>query len=305
MDWDKLRAFNAAAETGSFTNAGELLRLSQSAVSRQIFALEEGLRTSLFHRHARGLKLTDQGKLLHCAVREVMARLSMAETHLMEMRDQPRGPLKISADVAFGAFWLAPRLKEFHEQYPEIALTLRLDGGKADLVMGEADAAITLSVPRQTMLLQRRILSTRSYAYAAPDYLKRHGAPARLEELRDHRLVVQGDFDADWLLVCGTNGGRNRQPVAALDNIHGLYRAIWGGLGIGALPHFIAPETTGLVRVLPDFASPRIDGYFVYPEALRQSKRIAVFRDFLLRKLTEDRLHFDASERSVLPVEAA
>src|ERR1700761_3288533 len=120
MDWDKLRAFHAAAEAGSFTNAGAQLNLSQSAVSRQITALEDGLRIPLFHRHARGLKLTQHGELLQDAVREVMARLSLAQARLMDLRDEPSGPLRISCDAAFGAFWLAPRLAAFHEAYPEI-----------------------------------------------------------------------------------------------------------------------------------------------------------------------------------------
>ena len=111
MDWDKLRAFSAAAEAGSFTNAGYALNLSQSAISRQITALEEDLRTSLFHRHARGLNLTEQGETLLNAVKEVMACLSKAEALLAEHGSVPRGSLKISADLAFGTFWLAPRLQ--------------------------------------------------------------------------------------------------------------------------------------------------------------------------------------------------
>jgi DNA-binding transcriptional LysR family regulator len=299
MDWDKLRIFNAAVVAGSFTNAGDALNLSQSAVSRQITALEQCLKTSLFHRHARGLKLTEQGELLHGAVREVIARVSMAEAVLTEHRDYPRGPLKISTTAAFGAFWLAPRLKEFHELYPEITPSLMLDGGGADLSMREADVAITMSPPRKAHLVQRRILSSRAYAYAAPDYLKRHGMPSRAEDLDGHRLVVQGDdrgrdgaADA-WLLELGAHGNVPRRPIAALDDVHGLYRAVLSGLGIGALPHFILAESAGLIRVLPGCASPKLDGYFVYPAELRHSKRIAVFRDFLVRRIAEAQLHVD------------
>src|ERR1700677_4936451 len=122
MDWDKLRAFSAAAEAGSFTNAGDVLNLSQSAVSRQITSLEQNLSTSLFHRHARGLKLTEQGETLLNAVREVSACLSKAEALLAEHGSVPRGSLKISADLAFGSLWLVPRLKAFHEQSPDITV---------------------------------------------------------------------------------------------------------------------------------------------------------------------------------------
>lgn len=310
MDWDKLRAFHAAAEAGSFTNAGAQLNLSQSAVSRQITALEDGLRVALFHRHARGLKLTEHGELLQDAVREVMGRLSMAEARLMDLRDEPRGPLRISCDVAFGSFWLAPRLKELHELYPQITPVLLLDGGVADLAMGEADVAICLSVPEKAGVVQRRILSTRAYAYAAPDYLRRRGAPGRVEELDQHNLVVESrdgeriDERSDWLLTLDALGGVSRRPVAMLDGTSGLYHAIASGLGIGVLPHFVAQETSGLVRVLPDAAAPRSDGYFVYPAELRQSKRVCVFRDFLIRKIAESRLNVDPVD-TVVPLDRA
>ncbi|MEI9982814.1 MAG: LysR family transcriptional regulator [Aliidongia sp.] len=89
MDWDKLRTFNAAVETGSFSSAGLMLNLSQSAVSRQISSLEHDLKTALFHRHARGLKLTEQGEVLHEAAREVIACVSIAEARLTENREHP------------------------------------------------------------------------------------------------------------------------------------------------------------------------------------------------------------------------
>src|SRR6478735_4709723 len=106
MDWDKLKVFHAAAEAGSFTHAGEQLGLSQSAVSRQVSALEQELGISLFHRHARGLILTEQGELLHRTARDVFAKLSMTEAMLTESREHPKGPLKITTTVAFGTTWL-------------------------------------------------------------------------------------------------------------------------------------------------------------------------------------------------------
>jgi DNA-binding transcriptional LysR family regulator len=296
MDWDKLHTFNAAAETGTFTGAADALNLSTAAVARHVMVLEQDLETSLFHRHPRGLKMTEQGELLHKAVREISAQVSMAEALLAEHRAYPRGALKISTNMEFGAFWLAPRLKEFHELYPEITPILLFDGGDADLSMREADVAIRLSSPLKSDVVQRRILSSRSSAYAAPEYLRKYGTPYQPRDLDNHRLIVQsgngraGAADGNWLLRLGAAEHDPRRPVAALDNVYGLYRAVQSGLGIGALPHFASPESTGLIRVLPDSTSPRVDGYFVYPAELRDSKRIAVFRDFLIDKIAEARL---------------
>jgi DNA-binding transcriptional LysR family regulator len=303
MDWDKLRAFHAAAEAGSFTHAGDALKRSQSAISRQISGLEESLQVPLFHRHARGLILTEQGELLYRTVRDVFAKLSMAEAMLIEGRDGPKGPLMVSTTVAFGAFWLAPHLKEFHELFPEVALVLSLDGGEADLSMREADIAIRMSPPQQPDLVRRHLMTARYHAFAAPEYLKEHGTPQRAEDLDEHQIIVGGtgmrssEPSTDWLMHLGVSPGRERRPILRLDNIYGIYRAVQSGLGIGVLPSFMTEETFGLVRVLPELPAPTAEGYFVYPEELRRSKRVAVFRDFVVRKIATARAQFGAAEK--------
>src|ERR1700757_3072831 len=192
MDWDKLRVFHAVAEAGSFTHAGESLNLSQSAVSRQISALEESLSVPLFHRHARGLILTEQGELLFRTAREVFAKLSMAEGLISESKDRPKGPLKITSTVAFGSTWLTPRIKEFLDLYPEIQVTVVVDDSELDLSMREADVAIRMSPPRQPDLVQRHLMTVRNHAYASADYLKKYGTPQRPEDLDKHRIIIYG-----------------------------------------------------------------------------------------------------------------
>ena len=113
MDWDKLKVFHAAAEAGSFTHAGEQLGLSQSAVSRQVSALEQELSVALFHRHARGLILTEQGELLYRTAHEVFMKLEAARTKLTDSREKPHGELKVQTTVGLGVHWLTPRLGEF------------------------------------------------------------------------------------------------------------------------------------------------------------------------------------------------
>jgi DNA-binding transcriptional LysR family regulator len=297
MDWDKLRVFHAVAEAGSFTHAGDSLNLSQSAVSRQISGLEESLQVPLFHRHARGLILTEQGELLYRTARDVFAKLSMTEAMLSESKDRPKGPLKVTTTVAFGSAWLTPRIKEFLELYPEITLSLLVDDGELDLSMREADVAIRMSPPRQPDLVQRHLMTVRSYAFASPEYLKKHGSPARPEDLDDHKIIIYGDDarpptnSVNWLMEAGTKPGTERRPILKVNNVNGIYRAVQSGLGIGSIPNFMLPETSELVRVLPELSGPTVESYFVYPEELRPSKRIAVFRDFLIRKVAEARLN--------------
>jgi len=290
MDWDKLRVFHAVAEAGSFTHAGETLNLSQSAVSRQISALEEALAVPLFHRHARGLILTEQGETLNRTVREVFAKLAMTEALLTESKEKPTGRLKVTTTVAFGSTWLAPRLKDFLDLYPEITLSVVLDDAELDLAMREADVAIRMHAPRQPDLVQRHLLTISWIVFASKEYLAAAGTPRKLEDLADHKLIIYGDHrppvpDINWLAEVATRAGCTRKPALEMNSIFGMLRAVKSGLGIAALPDYMVEETADLVRILPDVKAPKVDAYFVYPEELRNSKRVAVFRDFLLARL--------------------
>lgn len=295
MDWDKLRVFHAVAEAGSFTHAGEKLNLSQSAVSRQISGLEESLKVPLFHRHARGLILTEQGELLYGTAKEVFAKLSMTEAQLSESKQQARGPLKVTTTVAFGSTWLTPRAREFLNQHPDIQLALLLTDSEVDLGMREADVAIRMSPPRQPDLIQRHLMTVRFHIYGSVDYLKRRGIPKTIGDLRNHDLIVYGSDtkppvdNVNWLLTVGDPDPSERKVALQVNNQYAIYRAVRSGLGLAALPDFMVDENLNVVKVLPDVTGPTAESYFVYAEELRHSRRIEVFRDFLVRKISESR----------------
>ena len=300
IDWDKLRVFHAVAQAGSFTHAGETLNLSQSAVSRQIGALEESLNVPLFHRHARGLILTEQGELLHRTAREMFAKLSMTTARIKESREQPTGLLRVTATVAFGSVWLTPRLKEFLRQYPEMDFSLMLADTELDLSMREADAAVRMTPPRQPDLIQRHLSSMRYRVVASADYVAERGEPRSVEDLDNHEIIVYGEDSTppvpnlDWLLEAGTQPGSRRRPVLRVNSTYGIFRAVQSGLGLAALPDYMLRESSNLVELLPELQGPRVDAYFVYPEELRHSKRIGVFRDFLVDQIAKDGLRKSA-----------
>ena len=211
MDWDKLRIFHAVASAGSFTHAGQMLTLSQSAVSRQISALEEEIVTPLFQRHARGLTLTDEGELLYGAVSDVLTRLGQAEEALKNAQSAPRGSLKVTSSHGLGTYWLLPRLNEFLLAYPELQVHLVFEDHELDLAQREADLALRIN------------------------------------------------------------------------NLTGILHAAEAGAGVAALPDYVAAGRPHLVRILPEVEGPTFDVHLVYCDALRQSKRVAAFRDFLVR----------------------
>src|SRR5580704_8814878 len=193
MDWDKLRIFHAVATAGSFTHAGQMLVLSQSAVSRQISALEEEIATPLFQRHARGLTLTNEGELLFTTVSDVLSRLAAAEEALKNIHDSPRGHLKITASHGIGAYWLLPRLKEFLKEYPEVEIHVVMDDHELDLSQREADLAIRMRSPVQADLIQRKLFTVHYHMYAVKDYLAANPAPASLDEICNHTIIVYGE----------------------------------------------------------------------------------------------------------------
>ncbi|WNK01704.1 LysR family transcriptional regulator [Thalassospiraceae bacterium LMO-JJ14] len=291
MDWDKLRVFHAVAEAGSFTHAGETLNLSQSAVSRQVSALEQSLGTPLFHRHARGLILTEQGETLFDTAHAVFAQLARVQAQLAENKERPQGALKISSTVAFGSVFLASRMKEFVNRYPDIEVSLVLADTELDLSMRQADVAIRLTPPTQPDLVQRHLMTLRYRVYAAPEYLQQNGMPKNARDLDKHRIVVYGDdarppaANLNWLLNEHARDGAPRKPVLRVNSIYGILRAVQSGLGVGALPEYMGREIGNLVEVLPELQGPELNMYFVYPEELRDSARIIAFRDFILEKL--------------------
>ena len=291
MDWDKLKVFHAAAEAGSFTHAGEQLGLSQSAVSRQVSALEQELNVSLFHRHARGLILTEQGELLHRTAHDVFMKLEAARAKLTDSKERPNGELKVSTSPGIGLHWLTPRLGEFIDLYPDIHITLITTDEELDLAMREADVAIRLRQPTQPDLIQRKLFSVRFHAYASPEYLKRFGTPKTLDDLDKHRVLLLGGTvvpnyfeNRRWLIEVARNGKGPRVPILTINNILGVQRACQRGIGIALLPDYLVEENGGLVQLFGESDTVSLDAYFAYPEELKAVARVQVFRDFLVAK---------------------
>jgi DNA-binding transcriptional LysR family regulator len=292
MDWDKLRIFHAVADAGSFTHAGHELGLSQSAVSRQISALEENLHVSLFHRHARGLILTEQGEVLYRTAHDVFSRLAAAETRLMDSKDKPTGELRITTTMGLGSVWLTPRISEFCELYPQIEVSLILDDDELDLTMREADVAIRLRMPTQANLIQRKLFTVHNHIYAAPTYIRRHGMPKSLEDLDNHLVLTFGHApgyltSVNWLETAGRINGDPRRVVLRVNSVYALRRAVESGLGVASLPDYIVGKNSSLVQIDLPAETPEFDTYFVYPEELKESKRVTVFRDFIVSKAKE------------------
>jgi DNA-binding transcriptional LysR family regulator len=288
MDWDKLRIFHAAAQEGSFTRAGEVLNMSQSAVSRQVSALENELGTPLFHRHARGLILTEEGELLMRAARDIVLKLENVRSQLVDARGQPTGTLRVSTTVGLGSTWLTSRLDAFIDLYPGINVELILNDDELDVAMRQADVAIRLRAPTQPDVVRRKLFDLHFHVYASPRYIERFGEPRTTDDIDHHRIVVFGENapvylkEMNWLCRAGRAPGNLRTPTLSVNSVVAIRNAVEKGIGLAMLPDYLIGSNSELVTVLPDFEVPSFDVFFVYPEELRDSARVTVFRDFLV-----------------------
>jgi DNA-binding transcriptional LysR family regulator len=293
LDWDKLRIFHTAAESGSFTHAAEKLGMSQSAVSRQISALEDDLALKLFIRHARGLVLTEVGEQLFRTAHRMHWELQQVETQMTESQDVPTGPLLVTTTVGFGSTWLASRIDEFLRLHPGITLEIKLNDAELDLAMREADVAIRLHRPNQSEMIQRKLFTVHNHIYASRGYIEEHGEPRRVEDFDAHKIVTFGEpvpsylGDINFLERLGRPDHSPRRPTLKVNAIYGMMQAARAGIGIAMLPDYVAEHETTLTRVMTDIVMPEYETYFVYPPALKNSKRVGVFRDFLVGKARE------------------
>ena len=264
--------------------------MSQSAVSRQVSALEDSLKLKLFIRHARGLILTEVGEQLFKTAHRMAWELQSVEAQMTETRDAPTGPLIVTTTVGFGSTWLTSRIDEFVSRYPTIQLQIKLNDAELDLAMREADVAIRLHRPNQSEMIQRKLFTVHFHIYASVRYLENNGHPKSLEQLDDHSVISFGEpvpaylGDVNHLERLGRKDGDPRTPALRVNSIFGMMQAARAGLGVAMLPDYVTENDNRLVRILPDANLPEFETYFVYPPALKSSKRVGVFRDFLVSK---------------------
>ncbi|WP_397542153.1 LysR substrate-binding domain-containing protein [Roseovarius salis] len=294
MDWDKLRIFHAVADAGSLTHAGDQLHLSQSAISRQIRALEESLNATLFHRHARGLILTEQGELLFDATRAMLRRLETATARIRDSEEEVFGELRVTTTIGFGTLWLAPRLPKLFEKYPELNIDLMLEETVLDLPMREADVAIRMKEPSQADLIRKRLMSVHMCLFASRDYLDKTGTPEKTSDLSRHRLICQNPQSAQ----VGAGATLVQELMTydipsrlTVNNYYGVLQSVLQNLGIGVLPDYLSRDFPQLVRVLPEVRSVEVPVFLAYPSELRHSKRISAFRDFVQEEIVIYRKH--------------
>ena len=293
MDWDKLKIFHNVALDLNISEAAHKMNISHSSISRQVSALERELKVSLFKRHARGLTLTEQGKILFKTAHDIFGKIALTEAQLTDSKEKPTGPLTIAATVAFGTTWLAPRIEKFANSYPDIDISIIIENKYTDLAQGEADVALRLTEPTQMDLIRFPLYEFQFKIYSSPEYIEKYGIPKDVAELSKHKIVAFGhDVEPsipDVNCILDLLPKKKKVKVLYVSNMYGVMRAVGGGAGIGALPEYMKISSNNLVPILPDAKTPKAVIYFTYPFELKGSKKIAALRDFLVRETNKEK----------------
>jgi DNA-binding transcriptional LysR family regulator len=293
-----MEAFARVAETGSFSAAARLLRLSKSQVSRQVGQLEAELGVRLLQRTTRSLSLTEAGRGYYDRVAQILAQVEEAELSVSRLQTAPRGRLRVSAPISFSILRLAPALPEFHALYPEILIDLSLNDRIVDLLDGEFDMAIRVGRLADSSLIARRLAPLTRFVCASPAYLAAHGAPLRPADLKGHAVLCYSNADRleEWRFI-----GESVAVKGALCANNGdlLRSAALAGMGIADLPDFLVGEDVAagrLVSLLDGFIAQDGAVHAVYPHSRHLSPKVRVFIDFLA-----ERWGGDASAPAILP----
>ena len=286
MDWDKLKTFYEVALNKSLSKASFKLNISQSAISRQIQDLELDLNTSLFNRHQKGVRLTEQGENLFDTVNIMKISIAEFDKKLQEKKIKPSGKLTINTTVGFGANWLTPRINKFTDQYPDMNISLLFSDEEIDLSSRKADIAVRVKKPTQANLIFKKFVNFHNHIYASSTYLQNKGIPRSISDLDKHDLICFGTglpspvSNIDWILNIGKKN-QKRRPKFRVNSIYGMSLAVENSAGIAALPDYMIAKKNNLVRVLPNLEGPSYQTYFVYPESFKNDKRLEVFKNFL------------------------
>lgn len=290
IDLDRLKIFYTVAREEKIARASNFLNLSQSAISRQITHLEEGLDMKLFHRHPRGLSLTESGKILYRASEDILHRVIQVEEDLQKSKNAPHGSLFLSCPMLLGTYCVLPWLNEFHELYPDISLRLNLSEDNNPIEPGKSDAGIRLYPETNLDMVQSKIMLLTVGLYASKKYCEQYGKPTTPSELVDHHLIGYAGtaskpfYDVNAHLTLGSKDNTPRQTILESDHLLGVFKAVQNNMGIACLPNYLAYLDHELVPILTDQHLQPSDIYFVYPMELKHARRIKVLREFLFDK---------------------
>ncbi len=292
--------FVAVVECGGFSPAARMLGISKSAVSKRITLLEQRLGVKLLHRTTRKLSLTEAGKhyFEHAAKAHAAAR--DAEDAVAQLQGEPQGTLRINTPMSFGRLHVAPFIPAFLKRYPKISVDMVMDDKVVDLVGEGFDVAIRAGNLPDSSLIARKLAPLHSVLCASPEYIKTHGLPKQLIDLKQHNCMLFS-YSRDvkeWTFI-NSEGSSQAVEVSGnyqVNNSEALHEALLQGLGIGRLPTFVAgPDIKSgkLVKLFESYRMPHKTVYAVFLERQYMPAKVRAFLDFAVEYFGDDEPYWD------------
>jgi len=288
----EMEAFVCVVDQGGFTDAARKLGMSKSAVSKHVSALEARLGARLLNRTTRRVNPTEIGLAYYDRVMTVLSNASEADEMVTAMQTAPRGSLRVSVPVTFGTSQISGLMGQFLKEYPDVSVNMVLDDRFVELVAEGYDMAIRIGKLEDSSLRARKLTESNVYMVASPDYLRKCGAPKRIEDLSGHTLLHYSNLSTGNFWRLKTRTGEERQVRVGgrltANNGASLMRAAEDGLGIALLPAFIlgtAAEEGRLRKILPDLEIGPLGIYAVYPPGQYMQPKLRALIDFLVENL--------------------
>ncbi|MDN4984237.1 LysR family transcriptional regulator [Bradyrhizobium arachidis] len=282
---EAMHVFVTVADLHGFAPAARKLRLSPSAVTRLIAALEEHLGARLLQRTTRQVRLTDVGTRYLERARRILADVEEADGSAREERNRPSGRLVVSAPVGFGRLHVGPVMTDYLTRYPEVACELRLSDNLVNLVEDAVDAAVRIGHLADSSLVARQVGEMRRITVATPGYLKRHGEPKTPEALREHQTILFGPATA-WRFA---QDGRDIEVMPAPRfTSNSADAALQYAEADGGITRVLAYQAAdGLQRgrlkiLLETYEQPALPIHIVYPTSRLLSAKVRAFIDLVV-----------------------
>lgn len=294
----ELETFLAVAEEGAFNAAARRLRASPPAVTRQVTALEERLGVQLLARTTRQVTLTEAGRRLRDDAARILGALAEAEATAAGVQAVPSGELSLTAPVLFGRRFVAPILRDYLDAHPAVTARALFIDRNVSLQDEGLDVALRIGPLADSALTALRVGTLRRVLVASPAYLKRHGRPKTLDDLRGHRIVFPTGVAevATWTFVKGSvKGGRRRTlrlaPALRFDSIEATIDAAVAGWGVTRLLSYqVADEIAAgkLAELLPEAEENPIPVHLLHAEGRHATAKLRSFLDFAADRLRDE-----------------
>lgn len=289
LDCDRM--FVAVMETGSFTAAAGRLGTSSGQASKLVARLESDLGVRLLNRTTRAVTATEAGRAYYERLRPLLEEFDALDAAIRDASHAPRGRLRLSAPLTFGAMELAPTLNGFAARYPEIALDVSFTDRIVSLVDEGFDMAIRVGRPAASTMIARRLCDVRIVVVGAPLYLAERGRPETPDDLGGHDCIIDTNFREPGLWPFrDARGAAVEAPVQGrirYSNAEACLNAAEAGLGLACVPSFVAGDSlrAGRVRrVLEPFETDPFAVHALYPHSRHLAGKVRVLVDFLVER---------------------